>query len=265
MQPKYITIGTGDPHIIVVGCLHGDEPLGRDVVEQLKTIELQKGTLTLVVAHEAALARNVRFIETDMNRAFPGRPDGALEERLAYELTPLLRSADCVVDIHTTRSAIDALLIITERTKNGDGVLAAIDVPKVAYIDRAHFGKGGMINEAQIGVSLEYGTAEADPLSRAYTDVVSVLSHFGMTVGASDVHKEKELYTIVKAYSVPDGFVHNEAIRDFVPIRKGDQVGTVDGVPIIASESFYPLFVGNGRYTGTLALCADRTDITLEV
>ena len=88
------------PHLLITGGIHGDEFEPMAAVRRLKSLintdELH-GRVTLVpVANEPAFLLGQRTAEDglDLARTFPGRPDGSVTERIAFELAPLIRSAD---------------------------------------------------------------------------------------------------------------------------------------------------------------------------
>jgi hypothetical protein len=88
--------------ILVIGAMHGNEPLGPAVVKAFQNRPV--GGVDAVIANEAALKNDVRFIEQDLNRSFPGRAKGNAEERRARELLGLCRNYDLVFDFHNTKT-----------------------------------------------------------------------------------------------------------------------------------------------------------------
>jgi predicted deacylase len=95
------------PHLLITGGVHGDEfePMVaiRSLIARLRSDEL-RGRVTLVpVVNEAAFRRGQRTAEDglDLARTCPGRPDGSVTERVAFELSALIRTADFYIDLHT--------------------------------------------------------------------------------------------------------------------------------------------------------------------
>lgn len=103
---RVITRGRGDPTVAVVGGIHGDEPSGQRVVERLEEMDLPlTGTVKLIVANERALEANVRYTECDLNRSFPGDPNGEqYEQRLAADVYAELEDVSAVLALHTSHS-----------------------------------------------------------------------------------------------------------------------------------------------------------------
>lgn len=97
------------PAVMVVGGIHGNEPAGAMAAEMVKKVALQKGTLIVVPrANKLALKKNVRTLPeiTDINRAYPGRPDGNPAERIAFAISSLMQKyqVSMVVDLHEGRN-----------------------------------------------------------------------------------------------------------------------------------------------------------------
>ena len=112
------------PHLLITGGVHGDEfePLVAirrlagmlaatgdaaqppDDAPPADNISLLCGTVTLVpCVNEDAflLGRRCAADGLDLARTCPGRPDGTVTERVAHQLSQLIRTADFYVDLHT--------------------------------------------------------------------------------------------------------------------------------------------------------------------
>jgi len=95
------------PHVLITGGVHGDEfePMAaaRRLIEELSRREL-RGQVTIVpVVNEPAFRLGQRTADDgkDLARTCPGRVDGTITERIAHELSELIRSADAYIDLHT--------------------------------------------------------------------------------------------------------------------------------------------------------------------
>lgn len=112
LQSREILGGTPGPHLLVTGGVHGDEFESMVAIRRLmgavNPAELC-GRLTLVpVVNEGAFARGHRVAEDglDLARTCPGKADGTVTERVAYELSELIRAADYYIDLHTGGTAL---------------------------------------------------------------------------------------------------------------------------------------------------------------
>lgn len=88
-------------NILIIGGMHGNEPLGLEVVKLFQEKPV-KG-IEVVFANEQAIAGNCRFVGQDLNRSFPGKVKGkTYEEHRAVKLLKLSRKYDLVLDFHNT-------------------------------------------------------------------------------------------------------------------------------------------------------------------
>jgi predicted deacylase len=105
--PAVIRVGSGRPELWIVAGVHGDEVEGIACVEEaLAGAVPGRGTLVGVpVAHPAALAAGTRTGPdgADLNRTYPGRPDGFPTERVAHALWNAIVEAhpDALLTIHS--------------------------------------------------------------------------------------------------------------------------------------------------------------------
>jgi succinylglutamate desuccinylase len=91
---------------MIVAGIHGNEKAGIEAAEYLKeNIEIEKGTLIIIPkANILACEENVRCFppEINLNRVYPGNPQGNSVEKLAYEIFSLMKRYDIglLVDLH---------------------------------------------------------------------------------------------------------------------------------------------------------------------
>lgn len=97
--------------LMVFGAIHGDEHCGPKAMERIMasirsgTVRLIAGSVRFVpVCNPEAYARNVRYVEANLNRVFTRSSDPhTYEARCANELCALLDTeADVLLDVHST-------------------------------------------------------------------------------------------------------------------------------------------------------------------
>lgn len=103
--------GGDGPVVGLSAAIHGDETISPEVLRRLAALLQQdglglRGTVRMLpVANPLAYDTNTRNSPTDhvnLNRVFPGDPDGWLTERLAAKIAEhFLRDLDAYVDLHT--------------------------------------------------------------------------------------------------------------------------------------------------------------------
>jgi len=87
--------------ILVIGGMHGNEPLGLEVVKLFKANPVKD--IYVILANEVAVEKSRRFVKKDMNRAFPGNAKSRdYEEKRASELLKLCKKYELVLDFHNT-------------------------------------------------------------------------------------------------------------------------------------------------------------------
>lgn len=103
------TVGSGGPTALVCAGVHGDEgPWGAWAIHQLlemTSADELLGTLRVIpVANPLAMesdTRNATIDQLDLNRTFPGNPNGSYTERVAATIAEhALDGADTVIDLH---------------------------------------------------------------------------------------------------------------------------------------------------------------------
>jgi hypothetical protein len=89
--------------ILVIGGMHGNEPLGINLVKLINKKPINN--ITAILANEKAVLKNKRFIKKDLNRSFPGNKNSKdYELKRAHELLKLCKEFNLVFDFHNTDS-----------------------------------------------------------------------------------------------------------------------------------------------------------------
>jgi predicted deacylase len=240
---RVIRQGTGPPVVGIVGCLHGNEAIGRHVIERISRLPLAKGTLITVVANEEAAVCNARYVDADLNRSFPGNPAGDHEQRLAARLLPQLAACDFVLDIHSTTAKTRDFAIITR--KEAGRLAREVPLSTVVWMSPV-FGRGGaLIDHVRCGVSLEFD-AHTDAAT-ATAAVIGCLRNLGMLRGKA-VRVAQEQYAV---YRVMLNAEHPGPLANFEKAR-------------IGTEEFYPVLSGERAYADLRCLAARKLDGTAQ-
>jgi predicted deacylase len=102
-----IRSGKQGPAGLIIAGVHGDEyePIMAilQLQDQLKKV-LETGTLTLVpVVNQEAFFRMSRTGSDakDLARTCPGLPDGTVTDKIAFQISNLIRESDFLIDLHT--------------------------------------------------------------------------------------------------------------------------------------------------------------------
>ncbi|WP_220719192.1 succinylglutamate desuccinylase/aspartoacylase family protein [Agarivorans litoreus] len=124
------------PRVCLTAAIHGDEVNGveiaRRVVQNLKPDDLKGTIISVPVVNIDGLWRKDRYMSDrrDLNRAFPGDPNGSTASRVAHSLfNSIIRHCDSVIDLHSGSMF----------RENVSQLRADITLPAVSEL-AAHFG-----------------------------------------------------------------------------------------------------------------------------
>jgi N-alpha-acetyl-L-2,4-diaminobutyrate deacetylase len=195
------------PTALLTGGNHGDEYEGPialfDLAGTLDPGDVS-GTVIIVPAmNYPAFQAGTRTSPIDrgnLNRSFPGGPDGTVTEKIAdYFQRELLPRADLVLDFHSGGKTLDflpfcAAHILPDKAQEAKAFAAveAFSAPysvKMLEIDAAGMYDTAAEEMGKVFVTTELGgggTARAETVGIARRGVVNVLRHAGMLVGTVD-------------------------------------------------------------------------------
>ena len=242
--------GGGGKNILVIGCVHGDELIGEKVIKELRKLTILNGTLVTVLANTPAMKAGKRFIDQDLNRVFPGNPQGNHEEQLAYSLVPLLKEADIVLDIHSTTTDTTSAIILTKVNQSIRQLLSIFNPQRVVVMEKK-VGKAALTGYCKAGISFEYGK---DKNEKAYketlADIMIILGGYGMIEKkkiSKPTHKT-EYFEVLGVLTRPAGLKLEKTIKNFALVKKGEIVSRGRALVQKAPRNFYPLLFGPISY-----------------
>ena len=241
------------PHLLITAGVHGDEY--EPVLTVLRLIREMEGktfcgTLTLVpVVNSSAFFRASRTGEDglDLARTCPGRPDGSLTERVADEISTLIRQADYFVDLHTGGNAYHLtpfagyMLHPSEKVLSRQRTMAQVfGLPLVWGTTPQLEGRTlSVARDAQVpAIYIEYGGGggrNAQGIEELLSGCWNVMTHLGMTentlsgnrvVYTVEDHKENSGHLQIMYPSPTDGIFEAVVCLGEV-VKKGQPVGNV--------------------------------------
>lgn len=254
-------LGAGEPEVAVVGGVHGDEPSGVRAVERLLDEQPPvERPVKLVVANEAAVAAGERSVEADLNRSFPGDPDGPTHEsRLAAALAAAVD--DCVtLALHATCShpepfaVVDGLGAPADRVVPHLSVVAAVDAAD--HVEGRLFASGGVVEVEAGRQGTDRAAENAYRLAREFLAATGVLDE---SVPASPV----PVYRLTGRLSKVAADEYEVLADNFERVATGEPYATADGDPLVADEPFYPVLASATGYADVFGYAAERAG-TLE-
>jgi predicted deacylase len=248
--PVIVINGVKDgPCLWVDGAIHGDEPEGPLMCHNLKReVDPAKlsGSLVLVPvinvpAYEAASRGNpLDTFSYDMNRIYPGKPNGYFSERITYAHSQwMTRVADLELSIHSggAHSYLSETIFATEDDKSQELARAMGEGWSLAL--KSFLPKGNpmasMLEVGKTGITVELGGRSATGprefhrVGRVLADAaLNVMRHYKMIPGKARYANPR--YTGVQhALLAPSsGLFVAEAHMEFQKMmKKGDKIATI--------------------------------------
>ena len=251
---KVIKKGEGEPELVVVGSVHGDEPAGKKAIEKIlqEDIEFRK-PVKFIIANEKALEEGERSLEADLNSSFPGDPDSDLhEERLAAEITEHVEDR-IVVDLHTTRSTEDAFVNIKNLEEETKELVKASGVENSACFPSE---SGVLIEMASSAILVETGPQGTENAAKKSFEV---LKNFLSCRGFIEGECSRSDPTFFRYFETVEGDWEFQA-ENFQKVGKGEVYAKRGDEELVAEEDFYPVLMSTNGYEGKLGYKAHKAD-----
>jgi hypothetical protein len=253
--------------ILIVGSTHGHERIGLEVIKELKSLNIDTNYVDFEIGNIEASKKDVRFIESDLNRVFPGKENGTYEERRAFDLSKKIFQTDVVIDIHSTNTSdlgSNSTVIVTKYDEATRDIIAAINPPKVLYMK--YKSDNALISQAKVGIAFEYGEDNSKKVLDAIIfDICEIFCALSIlpknpytnprTIQTTEVFEVYDIFpkTFTGTYTL------DSAVENFRLCKKDSTVCITSHEEIvIAEEDFYPVLFGEKSYTEILGFKAKK-------
>lgn len=250
MIPITVVRNGEGPTALLIGGNHGDEYEGPialfDLARNLAADKITGRVIVLPALNHPAFLAGTRTSPIDrgnLNRSFPGRPDGTVTDKIAdYVTRNLLPLADLVIDFHSGGRSLEFLPYaaahsLDDKTQEARcfAAVAAFAAPysmRMREIDPV--GMLDMVAESmgKVFVTTELaggGTATARTVQIAKRGVLNILKHSGICVGVPEMSPTRWLDMPSNdcfGFALRDGLV--EPRKDLGdPVRKGDIIACI--------------------------------------
>jgi predicted deacylase len=256
-------IGSGPPEVAVVGGIHGDEPAGARAVEYLHSADLElTGSVTLVTANERALERGVRYVEEDLNRAFPPRGTTPTEfewgdtheGRLAERLYDLLRDK-LTLAVHSTQSHPEPFAVVVDPDTRRLETCAALPVESV--VDSSALTDGRLL-EAVPAIEIEAGHQGSVPAARNAERISRAFLAATGAVAEPVERTQKPLFRLDRPIPKPAADSYEVLVENFQEVPAGEPFATVAGRSQRAESAFVPVLVSAYGYEDLFGYAATK-------
>ena len=192
--------------LAVVCCLHGNETYGLEVVKRLPP------NISFFVANKRATEQKKRFIDKDMNRAFPGKENGNYEEKEAFKLLKKLKNFDCVIDLHSSSNNCPLFGIITKPSKEKIKLTKKMGLKRLVIMPPTFASGHSLTDFVKGGISLEIGPHKK---KENINDVLKLINNF---IENKKGNSQISLLEVVKKIKKEQD---NILIKNFKKVKKG--------------------------------------------
>jgi N-alpha-acetyl-L-2,4-diaminobutyrate deacetylase len=253
MIPVAVIRNGAGPTALLTGGNHGDEYEGPialfDLARRLRAQDVTGRVIVVPAMNYPAFRAGTRTSPIDrgnLNRSFPGHPDGTVTEKIAdYFARTLLPMADLVLDFHSGGRTLDflpyaaahALPDLAQERRCFEAVAAfsapwsmrMIEIDAAGMYDTTAEAMGKTFITTELGGG---GTATAHSNAIARRGVANVLRHAGILAGAAEVSATRWL-------EMPSaecfGFCMEDGLAEFAadlgdPVRKGQIIARIHPV-----------------------------------
>jgi predicted deacylase len=259
MRVEYF--GGTEPELAVVGGIHGDEPCGINAIEQLLADPPTfQRPVVFVIANEEAIDAGSRYVEEDLNRAFPGDEAGPThEKRLAAELQTVI--GDCLtLSMHSTQSYDGTFALVNELTDQLREPLEQLPVD--AVVDVGSHSKGRLFDAVPTTIEVECGyqgsaqaTRNAKRLLQSFLEATGAVAP---TESADDLEPEElPVFRLDRQIPKSEATTYDVFVSNFERVTKGERFAAADGVDVVAEESFYPVLLSAYGYEAVFGYTAE--------
>ena len=254
-------LGAGEPSVAVVAAIHGDEPCGVTAIDRLRASDPPiEQPVKLIVANERALAAEQRYCEEDLNRTFPGDPDGPTHEsRLAAELTAELDGCTTLA-LHSTQSYEEPFAIVRQAGGPSEELARRLSVD--AIVETGPFDDGRLFQSVGTLVEVESGYQGS---AMAADNATRIVREF---LRATDVladepplePSEHAVYTLKDVVPKGNADEYEVFVSNFERVDAGDPFAAADGDTVVAEEPFYPVLLSAYGYEDVFGYAAKKSD-----
>lgn len=240
---------TKDKKLLLIAATHGDEKIGVEVIERLNNKGYQE-QFDYLIANPKALRKNIRFIEADLNRSYPGEKTSPFyEKRKAYDNLKLAKKYRYIIDIHETDGGISDFIIIPKEKISGLFPLQFIDLKKAVLWPNP---KGPISQVLDNAIELEFvmkNRSRKEVVAKA-TDIIEKFLARIELVGRNDKFdcdvSDRKIYYVYGKLLTKE-IVCSDNLKDF---EKAE----------IRNEEFYPLLIGQYLKEGIVCYKMKKID-----
>lgn len=199
--------------LLLIISTHGNEPLGCEIVKKLEDKKLDR-YFDVLIANPEALRQEVRFIDRDLNRSYPGKKNSPISEfRLAYDNLLIARKYKYVIDIHEANQGKDDFIIVPRKNIGSDSPVEFIGLKRILLWPNPKGPLGSVLTNT---IELEFGAKNRNR-RRMISQGSNIIERFiKRSEGRIKIKKQKqEVYQVMKVLTIAEWEDSKIALKDF--------------------------------------------------
>jgi len=232
--------------LALVACLHGNERYGIEVINHFKN------KIPFFIGNPKAVIRNCRFIDSDLNRVFPGKKDGDLEEKRALDLMNKIDDYEYILDLHSSSNDCPLFGIVTKPSKGKINFAKKLGLRRLVLMPKSFASGKSLIDFCKCGVSLEVGPHGRKENSREVIELINNLIYGEIS------NKNLEIFEVFKVIKKEYKFIR---IKNFQEVRENQILSEDKRGFQLSREAFVPILVGEEAYKDVLCLAARKVNL----
>ena len=250
IQKNRLQHGDSPKRVCIVTGTHGDELEGQYVCFRLnqiirEQIERLNGTVEIYPALNPlgidSITRGIPTFDLDMNRIFPGNPEGTMAEQAAHAILQDLRGADMVIDIHSSNIFLREIPQVRINIQTADRLVPYARLLNMDFIwvheaatvleaTLAHslnsIGTPTLVVEMGVGMRINHSFG-----NRLVTGILNLLHHMGLW---SEPQEEPSISQPVLSQGDQVAFLNAEAsgiflteVHNNIIVDEGEEIGAI--------------------------------------
>ena len=200
---------------------------------------------SIIIGNKKATLQDRRFIESDMNRIFPGKENGNYEEKETFKLNQKLKNFNQVIDLHSTSNECPLFGIITKPNKEKIKLAKKLGLNKLLIMPENFASGKALIDHHKLGISLEIGP-HGD--RKRTEEVISKITNY---ICNKPQDQNLEIYEPIEIIKRTKDKI---LIENFKEVKKGQLITESQ----IAEYNFIPILVGEKSYSDVLCLACKK-------
>jgi succinylglutamate desuccinylase len=274
MLEKIIKIkgSTKGPTSIILAGVHGNEKCGILALKKIiPSLKIERGQVFFGYGNPQAIKKNIRFIDSNLNRIFKDGDLLSTADKHSYEykraqyLKKYLDRADALLDIHASHTPNSIPFIVCE--KNAKEIVKYLPVDLiVSGFDKIQPGGTDyyMNKIGKISVCVECGYFEDSKSTQIAEKIIyAFLKARGHIINNNTPRKQSHIKISSIYTTKTNAFKLTKQFKDFEKITKGQLIGIDGKKEVLTKQTGVILFARNRNQAGEEAFLLGKNKDSL--